>query len=400
EEYRQAAELLRQRSEGRAALQQRLALLRFQADELGQAKVVRGEEAELKQERERQRHAERLQQICSQSEEALYSGEEPVSTAVGRVMVQLQEASRIDTAFDPVLETLRQASAQLDDAALELRRLGERIERDPQRLEEIEERLALLSRLKRKYECDADGLVEVLARACAELEELDGGGIDVDTLREQVQQRAAAAWQAASELSVARQAAASGLAERMAPELASLGMGGVAFQVVFERCAADGVARDDRWLSAAGADVLELYLSANPGEPPRPLARVASGGELSRIMLALKALTAGAEEVDTVIFDEVDTGIGGSVAEGVGKRLHRLARGRQVLSITHLPQIAALADHHLAVHKQVKKGRTYSNARVLTGDERVQEISRMLGAAGSQESERYARRLIDGAADR
>jgi DNA repair protein RecN (Recombination protein N) len=149
-------------------------------------------------------------------------------------------------------------------------------------------------------------------------------------------------------------------------------------------------------LAAAGADVVQFYLSANPGEEPKPLARIASGGELSRIMLALKALTAGAGEVATLIFDEVDAGIGGAVAEAVGKRLHAIGRERQVLCITHLPQIAAQADHHFAVEKRVTKGRTATTARALTADDRVRELTRMLGGSTSTESERYARRLIEG----
>src|SRR5262249_50233472 len=142
-------------------------------------------------------------------------------------------------------------------------------------------------------------------------------------------------------------------------------------------------------LSALGADVVEFYLSANPGEDPKPLARIASGGELSRIMLALKTLTAGAGEVPTLIFDEVDAGIGGAIAEAVAQRLHALGQTRQVQCITHLPQIAALADHHFAVEKRVAKGRTTTHARRLETDERVRELTRMLGGHASAESQRY-----------
>ena len=149
-------------------------------------------------------------------------------------------------------------------------------------------------------------------------------------------------------------------------------------------------------MSALGGDVVQFYLSANPGEEPKPLARIASGGELSRIMLALKTLTAGAGEVPTLIFDEVDAGIGGAVAEAVGKRLHVVGQSRQVLCITHLPQIAAQADHHFAVEKRVVKGRTTTSARALQADDRVREITRMLGGASTTESQQYARRLMAG----
>ena len=188
----------------------------------------------------------------------------------------------------------------------------------------------------------------------------------------------------------------------MADELRVLGMRGGVFRVVFTVAGSD--APQSGWadeanasgarLSATGADVVEFYLSANPGEDPKALARIASGGELSRIMLALKALTAGAGEVPTAIFDEVDAGIGGAVAEAVGKRLHDIGRARQIFCITHLPQIAALADHHFAVEKHVSHGRTTATARPLQADERLRELTRMLGGAASAESQRYARRLM------
>jgi DNA repair protein RecN (Recombination protein N) len=191
----------------------------------------------------------------------------------------------------------------------------------------------------------------------------------------------------------------------MAEELRTLGMKGAVFRAMFTVAASSGAqpgARTDpaavasAGLTAVGADVVQFYLSANAGEEPKPLARIASGGELSRIMLALKALTAGAGEVATLIFDEVDAGIGGAVAEAVGKRLHTLGRERQILCITHLPQIAAQGDHHFAVEKRVTKGRTTTTARALATDDRVRELTRMLGGSTSAESERYARRLIEG----
>jgi DNA repair protein RecN (Recombination protein N) len=189
----------------------------------------------------------------------------------------------------------------------------------------------------------------------------------------------------------------------MAAELTTLGMRGATFRVTFTVAASDGpqpgsadrTAAGTAGLSALGGDVVQFYLSANPGEHPKPLARIASGGELSRIMLALKTLTAGAGDVPTLIFDEVDAGIGGAVAEAVGKRLSVVGQSRQVLCITHLPQIAAQAAHHCAVEKRVVKGRTTTTARALQGDDRVREITRMLGAS-TTESQQYARRLMAG----
>jgi len=380
-----------------ATARQRLDLLQFQRKELADAGVAAGEEASLQQEREVQRHAERLLQTCQQGEEVLYSGEQPISAALGRLLAQLQEAARIDGGLAPTADLLRGAAADIDEVALQLRHAAGRLEHDPARLQEIDDRLALLTRLKRKYDCDADQLAERLAAVDSELAMLEKAGFDVDGARSAAAAAATAAWQTAHRLTAARRRAAAVLEKRVADELAPLGMRGTVFRVVFGANEAIGdAAHTTDGLSAGGADQIEFYLSANPGEEPRALARTASGGELSRIMLALKTLTAGAGEVPTLIFDEVDAGIGGSVAEAVGQRLRALAATRQVLCITHLPQIAAQADHHYAVEKKVSKGRTRTSARKLDAEERVAEIARMLGNEAEMETQQYARRLVRG----
>lgn len=393
--YRDAADREAVARRGGASRAERADLLRFQVGELGNAHVRAGEEDELRVERERLRHAEKLALACREADDALSSGEVPITNALARIVAAIDDAGRIDPDLAAHAATLRDALAAIEDVALDLRRSGERVEHDPQRLEEIEERLALLGRLKRKYECECDELVakqEAIERELALLESTDS---DLAALAAETARCAEIAWSCAGALSELRATSAGALEAAVRAELASLGMAGAAFSVVFHATARSE--RSPSRLSALGADDVEFYLSANPGEEARPLARIASGGELSRIMLALKALTAGAGEVGTLIFDEVDTGIGGATAEAVGERLHALGRHRQVLSITHLPQIAALADHHLAIAKEVRSGRTVTSARALGADERVTEVARMLGAAGSAESESYARRLIAGA---
>ena len=399
-----AADRLAELTAGGETTRQRLELLRFQVNELQAAQLALGEEARLLQERELQRHAEKLSGICVQSEETLYSGDQAVGAALSRIAAQLHEAGRIDVAFQTQAETLQQARVLVEEVALELRRAADRIRHDPRRLEEIEDRLALLARLKRKYDRDADGLLDRLAELESERAALDDAGIDLRSARQAALEGAAQAWSVARTLSQARQDAARELERRMAEELASVGLRGSTFRVAFavratdgpQSAPADAAVAATAGLSALGGDVLQFYLSTNPGEEPKPLARIASGGELSRIMLALKTLTAGAGDVPVLIFDEVDAGIGGAVAEAVGRRLHTLGRTRQVLCITHLPQIAAQADHHLAVEKRVAKGRTTTRARALTGEARVREVARMLGGIGTPESEQYARRLVDG----
>jgi DNA repair protein RecN (Recombination protein N) len=406
--FRAAADRLAALTAGGDAVRQRLELLRFQVKELRDAQLARGEEMQLQHERDVQRHAEKLTLICRQGEEALYSGDEAIAGGLARIATQLQDAGRIDPAFGEQAELLRQAAAQVEEVGVHLQRAAQRIRHDPERLEQIEERLALLGRLKRKYDCEADVLPDRLVEMEDERTRIEDTGSDIAGARLETLARAGHAWDVAKELSRARQAAAAKLEKRMADELRTLGMKAAVFRVVFIVAASDGpqpgahrldsADAGTAGLSAAGADVVQFYLSTNPGEEPRPLARIASGGELSRLMLALKALTAGAGEVATLIFDEVDAGIGGAVADAVGKRLHALGRARQVLCITHLPQIAAHADHHFAVEKRVVKGRTATTARALNADDRVRELTRMLGGGSTVESERYARRLIEGGA--
>jgi DNA repair protein RecN (Recombination protein N) len=400
--FRAAAERLAELTGSGELARQRLELLRFQVAELRDAQLTRGMEGELQQEREVQRHAEKLARISQEGEAALYSADEAVGTVLARVGAQLQDAARVDPTFREGADLLRQAASQIEEVALQLRRAAARVRVDPERLDQIEDRLARIARLKRKYGCEADDLLTKLEESETELSGLEGAGVDLAASRRDMVEAAARAWEAARDLSQARQVAAARLEKRMGDELGSLGMRGALFRVVFKVTAGAGPhaasldpsAAHSSGLSAVGADTVEFYLSANTGEDPKPLARIASGGELSRIMLALKALTAGTGDVPTLIFDEVDAGIGGTVAQAVGKRLHVLGRARQVLCITHLPHIAALADHHLAVEKRVAQGRTTTQARSLTADDRVREISRMLGSGATVESQRYARRII------
>jgi len=374
---------------GRERLVQRRELLEFQAQELVGAGLRAGEEAELRREREVARHAEKLHQFCSGAESALYSGDGALTDAVARLAAQLRELTRIDPALGEPLQGLESAGAELEAAARALGAYAERVHFDPERLEEIEQRLTVLSRLSRKYECPSAELPALLEKIRADLANLAGDELDLDRLREEVSAREAAALETARALSAARIEAAGRLQKEVERELATLGMKGSVFQVrVASRPAA-------AHLAATGCDTVEFFLSANPGNPPLPLAEVASGGELSRVMLAIEALTASVSDTPILVFDEVDAGIGGSVADAVGRCLKRLASTRQLLCITHLPQIAAYADHHLAVEKSTSRGRTITRTRPLRGDERIAEISRMLGGSvAPAEAARYARKLL------
>jgi len=370
----------------RAALADRQELLAFQHAELADAAVRAGEEADLRNERERLRHAARLQQTCREGESALYSGEGATVSTLARLAAQLSELIAIAPTLATARELIDGGRVQLEEAARELRAAADRLQADPERLDAVDERLQLLSRLSRKHGVGSDELPTVTAALARDLAALESHTGDAAAARATAAAREQAAMALARELSAGRAAAARRLKKQMAAELAALGMRGAVFTIEQEA---------GNPMGPTGIDGVEFSLSANPGEAPKPLARVASGGELSRLMLALKALTAAVGETPILIFDEVDAGIGGAVADAVARRLKLLARNRQLLCITHLPQIAAYGDHHYAVEKRQQGSRTIAHARALAADERIAEVSRMLGGTTAPaEAERYARRLL------
>lgn len=369
-------------------------LLRFQVDELTRAAVQKGEMAELAAEHTRHASAERLLGLARTVEGALYSVEGAAVDVVGRAIAQLRDMESMDAAVREATAVLEAALAQLEEAGVWLGRYADRIENDPERLAVIEARLAEIARLARKHDVPADTLADLRARLETELTKLDVSDDQLKAAREEyaIAEREGSQW--ARKLSVQRRQAAKDLEQRMGKELESLGMAGAAFTVDFA-----GPGREGRKLGQRGWDDIEFYLAANSGEPARPLARVASGGELSRIILGLKTLgPAGGTTGATLIFDEVDAGIGGAVAEVVGRKLKDLAERGQVLCITHLPQIAAFAAHHYGVSKKTEDGRTVSTVRRLDLDEQVAEIARMLGGASiRQETQSHAAQMLQAA---
>lgn len=406
QELRRAWSRLQALTAGKAAAEARRELLHFQVDEMRRATLRPGEEESLRQEKTILLNAEKLGQGVAAGEEMLSAGEEALTDQLGRLLTRLRELARIDEHLNEVVALLNEGLTQIEEAALELHRYGERVHINPERLEEIDARLTLLSRLKHKYGGSIEAVLELQTTLEQELQQLEGGEATLTIVRQEVEAAATAAWEKALTLSHARRAAARSLETQMAKELAALGMKGSAFSIQF----AEGKGsmdsetedspflRNDQRLRSVGYDRPAFYLSANPGEPLLPLAQVASGGELSRLMLALKAISAAIGEAPTLIFDEVDAGIGGAVAEVVGRRLKALARQRQVLCITHLPQIAAFADHAYTVVKRSTKGRTVSSAKQLTDNEQLQELARMLGGVEiSAEAKRHAQEMLEGA---
>lgn len=361
---------------------QRLDQLQYQRGEIAAARLNEGEEEELIQERTILMHAERLHVAAHLGYEGLYGEQGSVMGRLAAIVSKLKDAQSIDPRLKEVVDACLAAIASVEDAAAQLRDYREGVAFDPERLEQVEGRLHEIGKLKRKY---GDSIAEILRCATsaeAELQRLicsEERGQEVERelamLEEALTQQAAA-------LTARRKAAADRLAAAVQEELQALKMEKAVFTVQVRARPGSG----SSCLEASGADAVEFLIAPNPGEELKPLGRIASGGELSRVMLAIKAILAASDQIPTLVFDEVDVGIGGGMAEVVGQKLWAIAKERQVLSITHLPQIAALADRHLSIVKRLNGARTEIAVQVLEGEDRVREIARMLGAKGRSDT--------------
>lgn len=388
---------------GAAELERRQEMARYDLDELETAGLEDPAEGELlESERSRLRNAGRLASTAAEALDRLHASEGAALAAVERYAGTLRELADLDPALDSVASGLEQAASPLGDAVHELQRYVDGLDADPGRLESVEERLVLLDRLQRKHRVDdVAGLIARRDELEREIERSERDQSDPDALQADLEAAATEAWRIGDELSASRRAAAKRLSKRMKEELGLLAMTDAEFSVEFESLApsstrgpAAALIRDGRALGPDGPQRAEFFLEANSGEGAQPLAKVASGGELSRLMLALRNVTGGGS-VPTLVFDEVDAGIGGTAAETVGRRLRELGRSHQVICITHLPQIAAFADRHYAVDKRKSGGRTRTRVRSVEGPDRVRELARMLGEADpSQEALRHAEEIL------
>jgi len=375
------------------------ALLEAQLEELERARLTPGEEEELRAAKNVLAHSEKLYQGCREGEDLLYESDAALVGRLGKYSGRLRELAGVDQHLRPTVELLESSLAQLQEAAAQLRRYAERIHFDRNSLEQVEERLAELQRLKRKY----GGSIEDILRVHQEIKEalgsLEEGESKIAALEKTFADARQTAWDTAEKISTARQRAAKKLKRDMEREVRTLGMPETTFEARFmthdEKADMPPFFVGGKKLTERGMDQVEFYFSPNPGEPPKALAKIASGGELSRLMLALKALVLTAGEASTLLFDEVDAGIGGRVAEIVGKKLKQVAARQQVLSVTHLPQIAALADAHYVVEKEVEQGRTFTRVKQLSERDRIAEIARMLGGIKiTDQARRHAEALV------
>ena len=390
-------ELRRIREEAREGQRQE-DLLRFQLSEIDAVRLREGEEEELRAERRRLQHSERIAAGLAEITALLYDDERSAAARLRRAGTLLCELAGYDPDLGAPAEALGEAEAYLEEAIGRTRALRDRAPFEPERLAAIDERLDAISRLKRKYGETAEAVGAYRAQVATTLDRLERHDEVVAELQGAVTRAGEAAGRAAIELADARTTAAGRLERQVQKELRGLGMEQARFRLGIRREAAgetDLAAGPARWrVGRRGADQVEMMFSANPGEDLRPLAKVVSGGELSRTMLAVRAVLSAAGEVPTMVFDEVDTGIGGRVAEVVGQKLGQIARGRQVLCVTHLAPIAVYADHHLRVEKAASRTATRTTVTALDGAARVEELARMLGGERVTDATRRAAREL------
>ncbi|MFW5966283.1 MAG: DNA repair protein RecN [Persicimonas sp.] len=361
----------------------RIDFLRFQLEEIEEADLEPGEGDRLARELDQLRHAEKIVEATQHAAYVSYEADQAAAERLAEAVDSLSDAARWDPQLAELAEQLEEARIQVEDVARELASYNRDIDSDPARIDEVVAREEVIKRLKRKHgAADVDAILKKASRMKEELDELENAEERGEELRAELEKKRADALQIARDLSEKRRDAAAKLEERIEEELSELNMKHTRFEVSFSPTRLPGEDELDELagsLGADGFDDVEFLISPNAGEEPRPLVKIASGGELSRIMLAFKSVLVQRDSIATYIFDEVDTGIGGETADVVGQKIADTADDHQVLCITHLPQIASRSDHHYLVEKSLDDGRTRSSIRPLDEDERVEELARMLG---------------------
>jgi DNA repair protein RecN (Recombination protein N) len=376
---------------------QLLDILRFQIEELERAQLVAGEDERLEEERRRLNNVEKLTTICGESYGLVYEDDESAIARIGQATRRIEDLSQYESSFRNYLEGLQTARALLEDLAFSLRDFADELEFSPQRLSEVEHRLAEISRLKRKYGGSIESALEHMEKSQDRLQHIEHSDEREKELQKELTAARRKYLELARQLHSRRQQAAKGFEKNVERDLAEVAMENTRFEVriISPDDAELGDESSSRNFTARGIDNVEFYVSANIGEEVRPLAKVASGGEASRLMLVLKTVANTFEYPRTIVFDEIDTGIGGRVSEAVGVKLKRLSSSNQVLCVTHQPQIARFADSHLIVRKGVVDGRTAVSLERLNNKGRIEEIARMLtGAEITDTARRHAREML------
>ena len=352
--------------------EQRMDMLLFQKEEIEAAELQEGEEAALLEQKKRLSSMERLIRLTGESVTLLYDGDDRAPSAcdqLGDALAKLREAAEYDAALSPLADALADGYAAVEDCARELKREAEKQEADPEELERIEERLQLFYKLKRKYGGSIEAVLEFYEKAVQELEFLSNSSekaAELSAKKAAEEKRLSAL---AETLTARRRATAEQVEEQIETALHDMEMKHARFHIQIEEKADWG---------ADGKDKVEFLISANAGEPLKPLAKIASGGEMSRVMLALKTVLVDADEIGTFIFDEIDTGVSGRTARRVGEKMRFLGGKRQLLCITHLPQIAAMADNHFLIEKESDAGETVTRVTALDEEGAVREVARLM----------------------
>src|SRR6185437_10694431 len=373
-------DLRRQQHTLSAERQQRqrgLTLVRFEREELDEAQLEPGEIAELTRERERLAHAQNLQAFATLGSGELYDEDGSIVERLGKLQREAQSWAALDASLEEVVRRLEELHSEVQDLAHTMRHLGQRWEADPERLDEIERRLQFLRRLESKYRRSIDDLIVYRVALDEQESRLQQQEDDLERIDAELAEAYGQLRQAAAELSKQRQRIADRLAKDTQKQLADLGMAGARLEAVLEtKPLGDDPVHSE--VPAWGADQLELTLAANPGEPALPLRKVASGGELSRTMLALKTVLTGHDHRGTLVFDEIDANVGGRLGDILGQKLAALGQTHQVICVTHLPQVASYARHHWTIRKSRRGKRTVTQIQLLEEPERLEELASML----------------------
>ncbi|MEW6600209.1 MAG: DNA repair protein RecN [Nitrospirota bacterium] len=372
---------------------QRLDILKYQTSEIESANLRPGEEEDLDDELKILSSAGRLAELSNAAHELLYSSESSCIANLTRIQNHLKEIRSIDSRADDALKSVENALPLLEETAYFLRDYKDDIDFSPQRLETVQERLELIKGLKRKYGADIQAVLDYREKAAAEIEGLQHSGERLESLMTELAAAKSRLTLIANDLSAGRTSVAKRIEPKVVAELAELSMPGTKFSVRISREPGDDT--DDGFRAThRGVDRIEFLISPNVGEELKPVSKIASGGELSRIMLALKGIMAKGDNIPVLIFDEIDAGIGGRAAEKVGLKLSSLASRHQIISITHLPQIASYAGTHLKIEKKIKDRRTLVEISRIDKDERTEELARMLSGETSAASLKHAKEML------
>jgi DNA repair protein RecN (Recombination protein N) len=405
-ELRRVREELHALRQAAASRAERIEELRFLLEDVQSAKLRAGEEEELLRERVLVQNSARITDLVNTAYAALYAGDDgprrgarSVVEALGSVGAALDELARLDPSLEKVAEQARDLLYGAEDLAVAVRAYRETIDTDPSRLDAIEDRLTLLRDIQRKYRATLDQILERASAAEAEIDRLTNSAEHLAELEDQEQRLLAAAGRLAEDLSRKRRVVGDSLATAIVEVMRELAMPHVRFQVRCERVAdPDGlpIGGTRYAFDKTGVDQIEFLLSPNPGEPLKPLAKIASGGESARLLLALKSILSRVDEVPTLIFDEVDVGVGGRAGYVVGEKLWSISERHQVICITHLPQVAAFGDIHYAISKAFSSDRTRTSVQRLDPEQRIDEIAAMLdGTPVSEHSRRSAQEMLE-----